>query len=173
MHFYSFTHLKIKFGFNPSEVAYVSKRIKFICILKYTGRFWTLGRNTIPANSKETIYEIFLKGVTITDKKILAAIDQIHSIFIEWSEEHERFRKRKFRKYEKGELEFFDLDSEDEELYLSQDQRDELRHKRERILNRMIPPKQKKLKKKVTSTCKEDMFEFSKPPSLHLDSDSR
>ncbi|KAK9873586.1 hypothetical protein WA026_023142 [Henosepilachna vigintioctopunctata] len=134
IHFYTFDHLKIKFGFNPSEVAHVTRKIKFV---RYSNR---------------------------SDK-------EIHSFFVEWSINHEKFRKNKIQRYRAGIIEFFDLDSEDEELHMDQEERYQLKLRRERILKRMIPPKRRippKTRHQPEITRKRH-FELS--PNIHLDSD--
>ncbi|XP_044749071.1 uncharacterized protein LOC123309847 isoform X2 [Coccinella septempunctata] len=171
MHFYKFTENKIKFGFNPSEVVHVSGKIKFVCILRYTGSYWRLGRNTIPSNWKLRISDLFYAGEPVGDGQILDVIEEIHSVFMEWSEEYEEFRKRKIQKYWNGEIDFFELDSEDE-LYLSREECVELRKKRECILKRMIPPASTGPSKKSRIRSKKtDMTPFTPFPGMGIDSD--
>lgn len=97
LHIYKFTENKIKFGFNPSELARVSKKIKFICVLNYTGRRWRPGRNTVPANWKQRIFDLFYERKSIGDDDILEVIERIYEIFLNWSSEHEDFRWNKIQ----------------------------------------------------------------------------
>lgn len=170
LHFYIFTSKKIKFGFNPSEVAHVWKRVKFICILKHTGKYWTIGRNTIPANWKERIFDLFYKAKSVMDDDIVETIIEMHSIFMDWAKEHAWFCRRKIERYRNGEIDFFDLDSEDEELYLSPQEKRELKEKREKILNRMVAPEIPKKKKRTRRVVEErDYGGFEPFPDLGID----
>lgn len=75
---------------------------------------------------------------------------------------------KSFQRYLNGEIDSFDLDSEDEELYLTQEESEELRKKRELILQRMIPPKRNRT---TRLRRQKDKKEFMPCPNFDILSD--
>ncbi|XP_018324642.1 uncharacterized protein LOC108736644 [Agrilus planipennis] len=144
--FIRFNHKKIKFSFTPCEVVdYVSCRVIFYVSLRYRNNHWLILRDTIPANYKMPVYKKFYKGNSFrSDDDIMKGIMYIYILLMEWAKEHSNFRLEKFKRYKSGEDVF--LDSDDEEIFLSQEEISELHAKREAVLKRMVAPSPKKPK---------------------------
>ncbi|KAJ8919918.1 hypothetical protein NQ315_006447 [Exocentrus adspersus] len=139
--FLKFTHLKVRFYFEPSKVATrVSKKVKFYCTLKYYKRygFWNVRRNSIPFPYKKRIYPMFYRDGSVDDDDLPTVILRIYIQLKAWAQKEEEYRIRKFERYQNGEDVF--LDSDDEELFLTEEERRELHDKRMKVLQRMIPP---------------------------------
>nr|CAH7729594.1 unnamed protein product [Callosobruchus chinensis] len=101
---------------------------------------WMIKQDSFPSNCKQRIYSIFNDGkyCLISDEDILPRIMMIYKHLLIWSSKYEKMKEEKYRKFKNGEN--VELDEEDEELFLSTKERNELKEKRERILRRMIPP---------------------------------
>lgn len=107
INFLKFNHRKIKFIFVPSNITkYISKKSKFICILKYNINQWYIGNNTLPCNCKTSVYRKYCFNINynITDENIIEVLCGIYEHLRVWCQEHETFRldKRKVsgNKYE-------------------------------------------------------------------------
>jgi hypothetical protein len=140
--FHAFRHLKIKFSFQPKAITnFVNQNVKFYVSLKYTGKYWRIRRDSLPANYKWKIYKMFYdkESFTIHDENIFSALMKIYEILVVWSRRHEKFRLNKFERYKKGDD--VELDSDDEELFLNQEDRITLYQKRVKVLRRMLPPR--------------------------------
>ncbi|XP_018567698.1 uncharacterized protein LOC108908229 isoform X2 [Anoplophora glabripennis] len=145
--FLKFTHVKIKFCFEPCKVVtLVKKDVKFYCSLGYNKKFkfWSVRRDSFPVNYKLRIYNIFYGGpFSVTDETVQDAIYRTYIKLELWAKEEETYRQQKFLKYQNDED--VELDSDDEELFLTEDERKELQAKRERVLKRMVIPTDPKL----------------------------
>ncbi|KAJ3662688.1 hypothetical protein Zmor_007023 [Zophobas morio] len=140
--FHTFRHLKIKFSFEPSKItAFVNKNVKFFISLKYNGKYWRVKRSSFPLTCNRKIYPVFNDQYFIVDdENILTAITKMYQFLVEWKDNEEEFRLEKYERYKKGE-EDVELDSDDEQLFLSQNERVALYQKRIKVLKRMLPPK--------------------------------
>ncbi|KAJ8944315.1 hypothetical protein NQ314_009506 [Rhamnusium bicolor] len=99
--FLKFTHLKIKFSFDPSKiVTHVSKKVIFYCSLKYYERYkiWNIRRDSFPVNYKSRMYRLFCSGeyLAVGDDSILNIILRIYAQLQIWAKNEETFRMEKF-----------------------------------------------------------------------------
>ncbi|XP_044258494.1 uncharacterized protein LOC123007323 [Tribolium madens] len=139
--FHTFRHTKIKFSFHPASVTnFVIQNVKFYISLKYVNKYWRVKRDSLPSNFKWKIYSLFYNENTfeIDDENILAILMKIYKLLVSWAQNEEQFRLDKFERYKKGED--VELDSDDEQFFLNQDERNERLAKKTKILRRMIPP---------------------------------
>ncbi|XP_066148105.1 uncharacterized protein [Euwallacea fornicatus] len=138
-----FTHKKIKFSFQPSLVyEHISKKYLFYCSLDYLDRYkkWIIKREPMPC--KPTCYAVTHGNIFIEDKldQLFEVITKIYIWLRHWSEGEVRFRKQKYSHYKTGEIDYIEIDSIDEELYFSEAERQAISEKRQKVLQRMIPP---------------------------------
>ncbi|KAK9746586.1 hypothetical protein QE152_g6047 [Popillia japonica] len=127
LRFVEFGHEKVKFTFR-----------KF---LRYRRSYWVLRRDTFPANYKVRIYDLFYKkdpSFSVDDEKLIPVLYNIYKILVDWSKEHQEFRHKRYEQYKAGVD--IDLHSEEEELFLTPDEIRDRHEKRDRILQRMLPP---------------------------------
>ncbi|EFA13031.1 hypothetical protein TcasGA2_TC010561 [Tribolium castaneum] len=140
--FHTFRHSKIKFSFHPASVTnFVNQNVRFYVSLKYAGRHWRLKRDSLPANFKWKIYSLFYSRnfFEIDDENILATLLKIYELLVLWTQKEEQYRVDKFQRFKEGED--VELDSDDEQFFLSQSERNERLYKKTKILRRMIPPR--------------------------------
>ncbi|KAI4471738.1 chloride channel protein [Holotrichia oblita] len=140
LYFVTFRHTKIKFKFQPSEIVWTNRNIFFYCSLRYRRNNWVLKRDTLPANCKGKIYNLFYKhqSFSIDDSNIMNLLLNMYEILVNWSKEHEEFRLKRYDEYQKG-LDIY-LYKDEEELFLTEAEIKDLHRKRNRILRRMLVP---------------------------------
>ncbi|KAF2903838.1 hypothetical protein ILUMI_02336 [Ignelater luminosus] len=141
INFIRFTSKRIKFSFQPCRVArLVCKRVMFFISLRYRKGSWLIKRDSIPANYKRRIYSLFYTNGSFRfdDESIPYGIVEIWRILKTWAKSEDQFRKLKYQRYKAGEDVYIDTD--DEDLFLSDTEIEELHRKREIIWNRMLPP---------------------------------
>jgi len=141
INFIKFTHKRIKFSFQPCRVArLVSTRVIFYITLRYRKKNWLLKRDSIPANYKLKIYSLFYTNgsFSLTDDNIKEGIWEIWKILRKWAQKEHLLRQAKYQRYQNGEDVY--LDKDDEDLFLSDTEIEELHEKREAIWERMLPP---------------------------------
>lgn len=100
LEFHIFRHNKIKFSFHPASVTnFVNKNVRFYVSLKYVDKYWRVKRDSLPANYKLKIYNLFYSTTyfKIDDEKILQTLLKIYDIFITWTHNEEEFRVNKFQ----------------------------------------------------------------------------
>lgn len=151
LHFVHCNHVKIKFYFKPRDlVEYVRSDVKFYCRLKYHKKYqwWSIKRDSFPANYKKRIYTLFYGDVNVNDEEIWEIIFRIYKILVKWSKQEHLYRVEKFQRFQKGSLEDLDMDADDIELFLDEQQKRQLSLKRKAILKRMIKPKRSTVKRK-------------------------
>ncbi|KAF5300692.1 hypothetical protein FQA39_LY11054 [Lamprigera yunnana] len=143
--FVKYSHKKIKFTFRPSRVAdLVSARIVFVVSLKYRVRFWMVNHDYLPVNCKWNVYNIFFAEHRGTryfrygDDSVPDAICEIWRILYNWAQRDSDLREEKFCRYFMNEDVY--IDEDDEELFLSEIEVEELKRKRDEIWKRMLPP---------------------------------
>ncbi|XP_044255549.1 uncharacterized protein LOC123005719 [Tribolium madens] len=142
--FHRFRHTKIKFSFHPASFTnLVNPNVIFYISLKHVGTYWGVKRDSLPSNFKWRIYSLFYdENSEVNDDNILSTIMIIHERLKLWAQNEEEFRKDKFERYKKGD-EDLELDSDDEQFFLTQDERNERLQKKVKILLRMIPPQRR------------------------------
>nr|XP_023027093.1 uncharacterized protein LOC111515084 [Leptinotarsa decemlineata] len=141
-----FTSSKIRFRFEPSKISdHVSKKVIFHCSMEYYKEYsrWHIKRDSFPVNYKPRIYQLFFDNnfFIIGDGNVVEVIFALDRILRDWTNREEEFRMEKFMRFQNGELEDLELDTDDEELFLDESQRIELHRKRTSILRRMLPPR--------------------------------
>ncbi|XP_066256491.1 uncharacterized protein [Euwallacea similis] len=137
-----FTHKKIKFSFQPSLVyEHINQKYLFYCSLEYLDRYkkWIIKREPMPC--KPTCYAVTHGNIFIEDKldQLFEVIAKIYVWLKLWSEKEIKFRKQKYSRYKTGEVDYVEIDSVDE-LYFSDAERQAIFEKKQKVLQRMIPP---------------------------------
>ncbi|RZC35313.1 hypothetical protein BDFB_004310 [Asbolus verrucosus] len=143
--FHAFRHTKIKFSFEPSKISnLVVKSVIFYISLIYKGNNWRVKRDSLPGNYKWKIYKLFYNQTffAIDDENIFQVLMKIYEIMVTWTKNEENFRLDKFERYKKNED--VELDSDDEQLFLSENERVQIFQKKLKILRRMLPPLKRK-----------------------------
>ncbi|KAK4873537.1 hypothetical protein RN001_015566 [Aquatica leii] len=145
MHFIRYTHKKIKFSFRPSLVAeMVSAKLIFIISLKYRMGYWMVKREYVPVNYMWKICKLFYTTTSFTshfrftDDNIPIGIEEIWKVLCNWALNEDSFRKEKRKRYRRGEDVY--IDEDDEELFLSETEVQDLHKRRSKIWKRMLPP---------------------------------
>ncbi|KAG5889733.1 hypothetical protein JTB14_010207 [Gonioctena quinquepunctata] len=162
--FSKFASTKVRFSFEPSRIArHVSKKVIFHCSLEYYKEYqrWHIKRDSFPVNYKAKIYQLFFDNnfFIIGDGKLIRVLLVINKILEEWAKLEEDFRLDKFMRYQNGELDDLELDTDDEELFLHEEQKYELYEKRKAILKRMLPPpKRMRKRRRVLEFESEESF---------------
>ncbi|XP_076264806.1 uncharacterized protein LOC143198983 [Rhynchophorus ferrugineus] len=143
LNFMKFTHLKIKFSFQPNLIYEgISKKYIFYTSMKYLKKYgkWILSREPMPA---KPLYRKVTHSVFIRDdiEDLTQVICRIYQELKKWSENDIKTRHLKFQNYKAGLISYVELDSTDEELFLSENEIQTLHKKRVSVLRRMLPPK--------------------------------
>lgn len=142
--FHSFSHEKIKFSFTPGDITdLINKNIQFFCILKYNNLFWRLGKHSLPSNLMPVFTDLFYKENYISDANLETYLDQLYDKFYEWTENEQQDKMKRYKKFTEGVISDMDLFSDEQDIFLEEEDKQELLRKREKILSRMIPPKKK------------------------------
>ncbi|GJQ76873.1 hypothetical protein Trydic_g15079 [Trypoxylus dichotomus] len=139
--FIRFRHTKIKFTFEPSKVVWTNRDIIFYCSLYYRHSHWYLRRDTFPVDRKYIIYKLLERNgeyAFINDDNIILFLRVLYNILIRWSAKHEEFRRQRYREFQDGVD--ITLYPDEEMLFLTEGEIEELHRKRDAILRRMLPP---------------------------------